>query len=357
MSKIRLNEELIQYAVYGGAILGGGGGGPKETGLIAAKTAVDFGAPQLIDIEDLSEDTVILTAAAVGAPAAPDKYVSPRDYVRAVEIFQENTGIKVGGIITNENGGTATVNGWIQAAVLNIPIVDAPCNGRAHPTGTMGSMGLNNLEDYVSYQAVAGGNPELGNNIEGFFKGSLDKTARMVRQSSVVAGGLVAVARNPVTAGYVRQNGAIHGVTHAIETGRALFHGLQKSPKDGIQEVVDFLKGEIVTEGLIEELKLVTDGGFDVGTVKIKDYELTFWNEYMTLEKGGERLGTFPDLIMTLDSLTGIPVTSAEIQQGQKVVVIKTAKENLKLGSGMFDRKLMAEIEPIVHKEILNYIF
>ena len=356
-NRVKLNEELLKYAVYGGAILGGGGGGPIEGGLAAGKIAVEYSSPELVDIQEIADDTLIVTASAVGAPAAPDKYIKPKDYVRTIEILEQNTGLKVGGIITNENGGMATANGWIQAAVLGIPLIDAPCNGRAHPTGTMGSMGLNLLPDYVSYQAAVGGNPALGHYVEAFFAGSIDNSAKMVRQASVVAGGLVAVARNPIDAAYVKKNGAINGVTHAIETGKALFKGLERSPQDAILSVVEFLKGSVVVEGKIEELELITAGGFDVGKVRIKDCELTFWNEYMTLERGKERLATFPDLIMTLDKESGLPVTSAEIKQGQEVVVITTHRENLKLGSGMRDRKLMAEVEPIIGKEILSYIF
>jgi len=355
--RIRLNEELLDYAVIGGTILGGGGGGPKEAGKTAGMIALQYGAPELISIDSVPEDTVIITASAVGAPAAQDKYVLPRDYVRAIQIFEENTGIKAGGIITNENGGNATVNGWIQAAILNIPLIDAPCNGRAHPIATMGSIGLNNLKDYTTCQAAVGGNPSLGKYIECFFRGTVENTAKMVRQASIVAGGLVAVARNPVSAKYIKENGAIKGVTHAIDTGRAFYKGLKKSPKDAIFEVVEFLKGDIVTEGKIDELNLTTTGGFDVGKVIIGDFELTFWNEYMTLEKGNERIATFPDLIMTFDSESGTPVTSAEIRQGQNVFVIKTDRKNLMLGSGMRDEKLFREIEPIINKEILKYIF
>lgn len=355
--KIRLNEELLQYAVVGGTILGGGGGGSKDWGLQAGKVAVQYGTPELVDINNIPDDTIILTASAVGAPAAPDKFVMPRDYVRAVQLFEENAGVKVGGIITNENGGAATVNGWIQASILNIPLIDAPCNGRAHPTGTMGSMGLNNIDGYVSCQAAVGGNPATGNYIECFFKGTIQNTSKMVRQASVTAGGLVAVARNPVSAGYAKKNGALYGVSHAIETGKEFYKGLKISPRDAILRVVEFLKGVVVAEGRIGELALTTTGGFDVGVVKLADFELTFWNEYMTLEKGGERLATFPDLIMTFDRESGMPVTSAEIKQGQDVVVITTNRQNLRLGNGMRDEKLLKEIEPIVGKEILKYIF
>ncbi len=44
-----------------------------------------------------------------------------------------------------------------------------------------------------------------------------------------------------------------------------------------------------------------------MGKVTIDGFEMTFWNEYMTLEKDGERYATFPDLIMTLDAKTARP--------------------------------------------------
>ena len=84
--------------------------------------------------------------------------------------------------------------------------------------------------------------------------------------------------------------------------------------------------------------------------------EMTFWNEYMTLESGGKRLYTFPDLIMSFDKDTGMPVTTAEIKKDMDIVIVGTKKENLKLGAGMFDEELLKKIEPVVNKEILKYL-
>lgn len=352
-----LNKEILKYAIIGGAILGGGGGGSMESGTDVAQEAFKYGNPKLISIDEIPEDTIIITASAVGAPAALHKYITPEDYVKTIELFQNITGLKVGGIITNENGGNATINGWIQSAKLNIPLIDAPCNGRAHPTGTMGSMGLNNLRDYTAYQVAIGGNPNKEMYIQAFFKGTIESTSKLVRQTSIAAGGLVVVARNPVDARYVKKNGAVGGITHAINTGKVFYNGLENSQEKAIEEVCEFLKGEVVIKGSIDELQLNTTGGFDVGTVKIKNYELTFWNEYMTLQRDKERIATFPDLIMTFDLTTGIPVTSAEIKKGQNIAVIKVDKENLCLGQGMREEKLIKEIEPIIGKEILKYVF
>ncbi|MCQ1529011.1 DUF917 domain-containing protein [Lutispora saccharofermentans] len=353
---MKLNKEMLKYALVGGTILGGGGGGSKELGEASGSIALDYGDLNLTDISEVPDDTLIVTTSAVGAPAAVDKYVKPRDYVRTMEVLQENTGFKIGGIITNENGGAATINGWIQAAILNIPLIDAPCNGRAHPTGTMGSMGLNNVSGFISYQAYAGGNPNLGNRVEGFISGDIFKASTMVRQAAVQAGGLVAVARNIVDAKYVKENGAIKGISHAIETGKRFYKGLETSPRDAIEAVAEFLNGEIVAEGVVYGFELVTKGGFDVGKINIDGIEMTFWNEYMTLEHGNKRLYTFPDLIMSFDKASGMPITTAEIKKGMNIAIIGTKKENIKLGAGMHDLNLLKEIEPIVDKEVIKYL-
>ena len=110
---------------------------------------MDYTDLRLITIDDLEEDDVLLTASLVGAPNAANQYMTPKDIAKTVEILQKNCDFHIGGIITNEQGGEATVNGWLQAAVTGLPVVDAPCNGRAHPTGVMGSMNLHKIPDYT----------------------------------------------------------------------------------------------------------------------------------------------------------------------------------------------------------------
>ncbi len=353
---MKLNKEILNEAVIGGTILGGGGGGSRKLGLALGNIALEYNDLELMDISHIEDDTLIATVSLVGAPALVHQYVKPRDYIRAMELLEENTGLKIGGIITNENGGLATVNGWIQGSILNIPIIDAPCNGRAHPTGAMGSMGLNNISEYISYQAYAGGNPSLGNRVEGFVSGNIFKASAMVRQAAVEAGGLVAVARNIVKAKYVKENAAIKGISHAIETGREFYKGFKVSPYAAIKSIADFLKGDIVMDGIVSDFNLVTKGGFDSGKIVVKNMEMTFWNEYMTLEKGNERFYTFPDLIMSFDKETGMPITTAEMSKGKNIVIVATKKENLRLGATMYDTNLLKEIEPIVDKGILKYI-
>jgi hypothetical protein len=93
----------------------------------------------------------------------------------------------IAGLISNECGGTATTNAWLQAASLGLPVVDAPCNGRADPTGMMGSMGLHAQAGYVSQQAAAGRDAGAGRYVEMSVSGSLETTSGLVRQAAVRA--------------------------------------------------------------------------------------------------------------------------------------------------------------------------
>ncbi|WP_342431716.1 DUF917 family protein [Neobacillus sp. FSL H8-0543] len=353
MANIKLDKKIVEYAVYGGAILGGGGGGWIEDGLQIGRLALDIGQPKLQTVDELQEEDLLVTASLVGAPAAKEKFVKPIHYARAFDILSQKIGKPIHGIITNENGAATTVNGWFQSAVTGLPVIDIPCNGRAHPTGSMGSLNLSEQTDYISYQAAVGG--KGANYIELSVSGSLDKASTIIRKASIEAGGLVAVARNPVSVAYAKENGAAGAIQQAIQVGEAL---LNHTGEAAIDAVVRKLGGKVVTEGTVTEFILETAGGFDVGKVTIDGtYELTVWNEYMTIEKNGERFGTFPDLIMTLDARTAEPIVSAAIKKGQHIAVITVPKEKLILSSTMRNEKLMKPIEEIIKKPILEYIF
>lgn len=357
MSKMQITKEIIEAAVVGGSVLGGGGGGSMKDGLKMALQALEAGPMELIDIEDLSEDSYVVNVSAVGAPSAKTSFATLEDYAKAARLLCDFAKIEIAGFITNEMGGLATVNGWMQGALLSLPIIDAPSNGRAHPTGVMGAMGLHAEGEYESIQVAVGGNPALGKHIEVSVRSTIDNAAAQVRNAAVLAGGFVAVARNPVTAGYAKTHAANGAVKQAIALGRSMLAARPDGGKAVTEAVCRELGATVLHQGRIAAIDLTCKGGFDVGTIKWDDFELTFWNEYMTAEQDGNRLATFPDLIMTLDTGTGWPVTSAEVEEGQDVTVICASKDRIRLGAGMSDPVLFGSCEEATGKSMLSYIF
>ena len=356
MAKRTITKETGEAAILGGAVLGGGGGGSMEKGRLNLRGALEAGEVVLIDIDDIPPDTVLITGSAVGAPAAAEARVEPKDYLRVVEILKENGCPAPGGFIPNECGGSSITNGWVPAALMGLPVVDALCNGRAHPTGVMGSMGLHRDTRYVSRQSAAGGDREKGLYLELHVAGKLGSASSMIRAAADKSGGLVAVARNPVAASYAKVHGACGALRQAIDLGERMKKAMPRGGDAVLASILDFLGGEHIVTGAVARKEIVTRGGFDSGSVIVGDFETTFWNEYMTLESRGERLATFPDLIMTLDAGSGLPVTTAEVKEGQTVILFVVPADRLILGEGMRCMELMEEIEPVVGKKIVEYI-
>ena len=352
---MKIDDNWVKAAIFGGSILGGGGGGSIKEGERLGKLALEFGNPIVLSLDQLPEDAFVLTLSAVGAPSAVDQCVTPLDYVKVVSLMMEHFEHKIDGLMTNEVGGLSVINGLIQSVILDIPLIDAACNGRAHPTGAMGSMGLSMKSDFISYQAAVGGSKEKHKHIEIFARGDLLSTSKIIRKAAEEAGGLVAVARNPVPVKYVKENGAVGAITQAVRVGEAYLRA--KEPEEKIKNVVEVLGGDVVGEGDVLSVELKNQGGFDVGRVMMSDFELTFWNEYMTLETDGKRVATFPDLIMTMDKQTAYPLTSADVKKGQDLVIISVPHEKLNLGAGMRDIRLFYDVEKAIGKEIVKYVF
>lgn len=359
--KININEAEIDEAIIGGAILGGGGGGWIEEGKKLAEVAIKRGFREIWPLELIDPASLLLTVSAVGAPSSGPNQLLPEDYARAVELFLENSRAKIAGLISSEIGAMAIVNGWVQSALLGIPVIDAPANGRAHPLGLMGSMGLHKIKNYISQQAAVG-RDKKGKRIERFFVGSIEETAKAVREMAAELGGLVAVARNPVEAHYVKLNGAPQAIRKAIALGKIYIE--KKKAGFGSQKIIEsilsfFGDGSFIN-GRIKKYSLSQKNGFDLGQIQIEspsgNYELSFWNEYMTLEKNSERLATFPDLIITFDLKRAKPLISAAIKKDQEIIILIVPAQKLLLGSGTKDPLLWKRIEQITGKKIIGFV-
>jgi DUF917 family protein len=357
MSKVILTEVHAEAAVYGGAVLGGGGGGNIPGGLYRAKLAVQWGSPVLVSIDSLDDDAILVTASVVGAPAAKQRFIRPKDHIKSLELLLDAKPYELSGIIANENGASSGINGWLQAAAMDLPMVDAPCNGRAHPSGLMGAMGVNRIEGYRSIQTAVGGNPATNRYLEVVAEGRLETTANMIRYASVQAGGMVAVARDPLDAGYLRKYAAPGATSQAIRLGQQIMGAREKGPEAVMDATVSDLKGEIACRGKITRVNLETVGGYDVGLVTVEGdqrAEVSFWNEFMTLEWDDKRHATFPDLITILSLESGLPVPSAEVREGQEIGVLVVDRTDLILGEGVRLEEALKEAEAAVGRPLMN---
>ena len=354
---INCSFDNLEALVYGGAILGGGGGGFLEEGLELVAHALEAGRPEIIHLTDIEPDHYIMTVATVGAPAARHRFVKPMDFVSSFRHAANAFPHSIKGMITNEMGGRASANGLFQSAVLGLPVVDAPANGRAHPLGLMGGLGLHKKSGHISIQAACGGDPNSGRYMEIWLTGDVNRCAAVIREVSVQAGGVVAVARNPIEASWLTDHAAVGAMELTIALGHAYLKALRSKGFDPLEEISSYLEGEVVTKGRATSVEINTKGGLDIGRVLLETgHELTVYNEYITLELNGERLYTFPDLITTLDTSNNLPVNTAEVMKGMDLAVIAARKERLILGSSMRDVDLLKLLEERINTPILKHI-
>ncbi|MCX7920016.1 MAG: DUF917 family protein [bacterium] len=352
---LKIDKSNLESVLIGGAIFGGGGGGWIEDGRKLAQRAIEKGFNHILSIDDVPNDAILITVSAVGSPSAGKEIrLQPEDYLRAVELFLEKTGLKISGLISSELGAFGIVNGWLQSVVFNIPVIDAPANGRAHPLGLMGSMRLHCQKGYLTAQTAVGGYGK--NRVESFFQGTVEQTATQVLESAIQAGGLVAVARNPVPAQYVKYNGAPGAIQRAIELGNRFVSQPADCPERRVRVLLDFynLPEEMMVKGKIKSVILKTMDGLDVGKFELEVGNLIlhipFWNEYMALDAEGKRFAAFPDLIITFSADTGLPLISAELKEGMEIYLISVPKKYLILGSGVKDKNLLSRIWDMISR-------
>jgi uncharacterized protein len=345
----------VHAAVAGGSVLAAGGGGWVDHGLLVGRTAVEYGAPRLATLEEIDPEAMLATVSAIGAPAAVGWEMRPGDYVRALQLLMEAADQPIVGTVTAQNGSSTTCNGWVASAVLGTIVVDAAGDGRAHPTGKMGSFGLAANPGFSTIQAVAGGNRAQDRYLEVVTRGTVRATANVLRTAAAESGGFIAAARNPLPASFVAAHAAVGAISFALELGEAILAAEENGPRAMIDATAAQLGGRIVAEGPVRARELRTENAFDIGAIIVGELELGFVNEYLTAESGGERIATFPDVLATLSSDTGRIISIADIREGDVVEVLHVPKANVPLGDGVKEPSVYPEVEAMLGKPLAEY--
>ncbi|MGH2866803.1 MAG: DUF917 domain-containing protein [Solirubrobacteraceae bacterium] len=350
-----LDLAAVHAAVAGGSVLAAGGGGWVDHGLLVGGTAVQYGTPRLATLDEIDSDAMLATVSAIGAPAAVGWEMRPGDYVRALELLMEAVEDPIVGTVTAQNGSSTTCNGWVASAVLGTLVIDAAGDGRAHPTGKMGSFGLAADPGYETVQAVAGGNRAQKRYLEVVTRGTVRHTANVLRTASDQSGGFISAARNPLPASFVAQHAAVGAISFALSLGEAILAAEPDGPRRMIDVTASHLGGRFLTEGPVRERVLRTENAFDIGTITVEEVELGFVNEYLTAESAGERLATFPDVLTTLSLRTGRIISIADLRDGDEVAVLHVPKANVPLGDGVREPSVYPEVEAMLGKPLAEY--
>ena len=147
----------------------------------------------------------------------------PGDYVRALELLMDAVEEPIIGTVTAQNGSSTTCNGWVASAVLGTLVIDAAGDGRAHPTGKMGSFGLAAEPRARDRPGGRRRQPRAGPLPRGASRAARSRhTANVLRTASVESGGFISAARNPLPASFVAAHAAVGAISFALDLGDAL---------------------------------------------------------------------------------------------------------------------------------------
>jgi DUF917 family protein len=338
-----LDEAALDAAIRGGLLLSAGGSGMASSARHRklGEEALRSGRVLLQPLSELHAEDALLVSTAVGAPGASGARTEPRDAVDAALALINASSCKARGVIPGHVPG---MYAWTIAAALGIPLVDAATNGRAHPTQKMGGMGLASQPDAMLWQAASAA------GLRAVVHGNLLKTSNVMRAVAVQNGGLINAVRGPFSAGFVAKQGAPRAISFCLELG-------ERMHARGVGGAVDFLKGSVLVEGEVTENNVAYREGFDAGTLRVGDVTLGIYNEFMTAERRGERLATFPDFLGSVDAASGEPLAISELEPGRRVAIVFAARENIPLGAGVFDAAVYPEVEAAMGAELARYVF
>jgi uncharacterized protein len=351
-----LTLDDVEAGVVGGLFLSAGGGGrnavEKNRGL--GRMALDYGGVRLIGIDELDPQDLVITATAVGAPGFANWAIRPRDSINAARRLIERMGRPPRGVICGHVPG---FNAWLVGAALGLDYVDLASNGRGHPTVKMGGMGLASRPELTITQVAVSGSRAETNEFAVCVEGDIVRTSNVLRQAAVLNGGLIYAARGPLTASFMRTNGAPGAISFQLDLGRAM---LAASGADRVRAAVGFLGGELLIEGEVVSNDVAYGGGFDLGRMIVRgakgEAALGVYNEFMTADINGKRAATFPDMIGTLDPDTGDAVSISESKAGARVAVVIAHRSRFPVGKGALDPAVFPEVEQAMGVDLRSYL-
>jgi DUF917 family protein len=212
----------------------------------------------------------------------------------------------------------------LTAAQAGLPVVDGDGMGRAFPEMQMCTWSIYGHREAPGAMADEKGNivviRETPNDVW------LEKIARSVVVAMGAAAGL---ATQPMRGDFVKKAAVPNTITQALNLGRAVLNA-QATHSDPVQTVIDQEKGKLLMTAKITDLQRHLKGGFAVGHINLDGFgefngetgRIDLQNEFLVFWHNGNVEVCTPDLIVVLDSDTGLPITTEMLRYGQRVAVL-----------------------------------
>jgi DUF917 family protein len=321
-----VSAEEIESLAIGAWILGTGGGGSPYLALLNMRALYRQGAVvSLMDPLDLADDDLVAVVSNMGAPlVGQERLTDPRTIARAVTMMEEYLGRRFRAIMSLEIGGGNAIQPFMAAALLDRPVVDADCMGRAFPEAQMTSFAIHDLRMYPLVLVDVRDNAVIVAQAA-----SWKWMERLSRTACVAVGSIAATCKAPRTGKEVKDCAILYSTSKAIRLGQTI-QAARRAHRDPIEAIIEAERGQLLFTGKIADVARRATEGFLRGTARVEGLgdcrgqrlELAFQNEFAVGWLDGTPRVMTPDLICVMDTVSGEAIGTETLRYGQRVSVV-----------------------------------
>ena len=299
----------LKDLAQGAAFLGTGGGGDPYIGRLMAKHAIEeFGAPEIIEVDELDDDATVLPAAMLGAPTVlVEKAASGEDIDYSIERLAQIVGRRPDAICPLEIGGINSMIPVVAAARLGLPLVNCDGMGRAFPELQMVTFSV--------YGVSATPAVIVDEHLETVIVETNDgkRAEDLIRAVAIQMGLSVMISCYPMTGSQVKNYGVKGTLTLALGVGRAISRGRMEGEPIGtllvyLRSTEYYNHCKVLFDGKITDLRRATAKGFSMGHCELdaldgsgQHMNILFQNENLVARIDGKTVAVVPDLICIVD--------------------------------------------------------
>jgi hypothetical protein len=322
MTEKVLSEQDIDDFLAGAEITGTGGGGGRQWADAMLEYIADYGKKiMILDPLDAPDDALIAGAAGVGGGVTEDvrekiekKFgtgPTMKDFMKTAMLAEKMLagylGENIYAYLAFEIGCGNTILPAAIAAMLDRPVVDGDCNGRAVPEIELCTLNVKGFP----FTPIAIVTPWMETMIVKHVY-DYSRAEDICRYMAVVSGGSCMTMGAPIRGKNLADSVVKHSISDNIKLGKAIREANARG-KDPVEAAVKALDGYLLFNGRITHFEREERGGFmwgehrydGAGNFSGKKFRIWYKNENQISWLDEKPYATSPDLLCVVDAKTG----------------------------------------------------
>ena len=326
-----LSHDDVESIAIGAGILGTGGGGNPYLGKIHMQSLLAEGyAPVIISLDELADDALVAEVGAMGAPTVGVEKLPHGDEGRwAVEALENYLGRPLDAILCAEIGGSNSIEPLVAGALTGKPVVDGDAMGRAFPELQMSTHFFDGVPCVPSVLV-----DEKNNRIVFGTMTDPNTLEKYARDLCVLMGCRAELASTVMTGAQAKRSSVANTLSLSRRVGDAV--RMARLRKAYVAEsILRVTGGSELFTGKLVDVQRRTTGGFargeflaeGLGEWRQRFLRVAFQNENLVAwlgdrEQQAEVVACVPDLICTIETDSGEPITTEQLRYGLRVTVL-----------------------------------